>query len=336
MEALEAALDAEAERTAFSGVVRVDRRGAAELAKAYGLADRAHGIPNTVDTRFMLASVAKGFTALAVMSLVADGTLLLSTTARSVLGGDLPLIADDVTVEHLLAHRSGIGDYLNEDERSDDINSYTLSVPAHRLDSTERFLEVLDGFPTVSRADERFSYNNAGYVVLALIAERASGVGYHELVRRRVTEPAGLADTGFWRTDELPGDHAIAYLHAAGLRSNVLHLPVLGTGDGGISSTAADFATFWRALYAGRVVPAEIVAEMTRPRSDWPEEDRRYGLGFHVHRTSEAVWLEGYDAGVSVCTTHDPASSITHSVIANWSDGAWPMLTVLDEHLGTA
>jgi CubicO group peptidase (beta-lactamase class C family) len=335
MEALEAALDAEAERTAFSGVVRVDRRGAAELAKAYGLADRAHGIPNTVDTRFMLASVAKGFTALAVMSLVADGTLLLSTTARSVLGGDLPLIADDVTVEHLLAHRSGIGDYLDEDE-IDDINSYTLSVPVHRLDTTERFLEVLDGFPTVFPADERFSYNNAGYVVLALIAERASGVGYHELVRRRVTEPAGLADTGFWRTDELPGDHAIAYLHATGLRSNALHLPVLGTGDGGISSTAADLATFWRALLAGRVVPAELVAEMTRPRSDWPEENRRYGLGFHVHRTSEAVWLEGYDAGVSVCTTHDPASGVTHSVIANWSDGAWPMLSVLDEHLGTA
>ena len=239
------------------------------------------------------------------------------------------------TVKHLLAHRSGIGDYLGED-RIDDINSYTSPVPVHRLDTTERYLEVLDGFPTVSRADERFSYNNAGYVVLALIAERASGVGYHELVRRRVTEPAGLTDTGFWRTDELPGDHAIAYLHAAGLRSNALHLPVLGTGDGGISSTAADLAAFWRALFGGRIVPVELVAEMTRPRSDWPEEERRYGLGFHIHRTSDAVWLEGYDAGVSVCSTHDPASGITHSVIANWSDGAWPMLSVLDEHLGTA
>ena len=116
MQALEVALDAEAERTAFSGVVQVDRRGAAELAKAYGYADGAHVVPNTVNTRFMLASVAKGFTALVVMSLVADETLLLSTTARSLLGDDLPLIADDVTVEHLLGHRSGIGDYLDEDD----------------------------------------------------------------------------------------------------------------------------------------------------------------------------------------------------------------------------
>src|SRR5436853_1809589 len=160
MDTLEAALDEAAERTAFSGVVRVDRSGAREIEKAYGLADRAHGIPNTVDTRFMLASVAKGFTALAVMSLVHDGTLQRSTTARSLLGEDLPLIADDVTVEHLLAHRSGIGDYLDEDQQ-EDITSYTLHVPPHQLDTTERYLEVLDGFPTVSRADERFTYNNA-------------------------------------------------------------------------------------------------------------------------------------------------------------------------------
>ena len=49
------------------------------------------------------------------MSLVEDGSLALDTTARSVLGDDLPLIDGAVTVEHLLAHRSGIGDYLDED-----------------------------------------------------------------------------------------------------------------------------------------------------------------------------------------------------------------------------
>ncbi|WP_410962068.1 serine hydrolase, partial [Salmonella sp. SAL4457] len=68
-------------------------------------------MPNEIDTRFGLASGTKGLTALAVVSLIEDGTLELSTTARSLLGDDLPLIRDDVTVEHLLGHRSGIGDY---------------------------------------------------------------------------------------------------------------------------------------------------------------------------------------------------------------------------------
>ncbi len=100
-------VDRIAAETAFSGVVRVDRAGETELSTAYGLADRAHGVPNTVETRFAIASGTKGLTALAVMSLVERGTLELGTTARSLLGDDLPLIADDVTVEHLLAHRSG-------------------------------------------------------------------------------------------------------------------------------------------------------------------------------------------------------------------------------------
>ena len=108
-------LDAIAAEARFSGVVRVDRGNEVVVAKAYGLADRGHEIPNEVDTQFAIASGLKGLTALAVVSLIEDGTLELGTTARSLLGEDLPLIADDVTVEHLLAHRSGIGDYLDED-----------------------------------------------------------------------------------------------------------------------------------------------------------------------------------------------------------------------------
>ena len=70
----------------LSGVVRVDRGDELVVAKAYGLAHRGHGIPNEVDTRFGIASGTKGFTALTVVSLVEDGVLDLSTTARSVLG----------------------------------------------------------------------------------------------------------------------------------------------------------------------------------------------------------------------------------------------------------
>ena len=111
MDDLESSVDRVAAATGFSGVVRVDRGGRVELAKAYGSAHRGYGIPNAVDTRFGLASGTKALTALSIMSLIEEGRLDLDTTARSVLGEDLPLIHDDVTVEHLLAHRSGIGDY---------------------------------------------------------------------------------------------------------------------------------------------------------------------------------------------------------------------------------
>jgi CubicO group peptidase (beta-lactamase class C family) len=304
------------------------------VAKAYGFADRAQGIGNTVDTLFATASGTKGLTALVVVALVERGVLALDTTARSLLGEDLPLIADDVTIEHLLAHRSGIGDYLDEDEVSH-ITDYVLPVPVHELTTTAHYLRVLDGHTRVSPAGERFAYNNAGYVVLALLAERASGAAFPDLVRTQVCEPAGMTDTSFLRSDELPGRAAKGYLAVDGLRTNIFHLPVLGTGDGGLYSTAADFSAFWESLYAGRIVSPDLVAEMTRPRSDWPEESRRFGMGFHLDATGDGVFLEGYDAGVSLASWHRPSSSITYTVISNWSQGSWPMVTLLNARLGT-
>ena len=315
-------------------MVRLDRAGGTELSRAYGLADRAHGIPNTLETMFATASGSKGMTALTVMSLVEQGVLELDTTARSVLGSDLPLVADDVTIEHLLAHRSGIGDYLDE-EALDDISDYVMPVPVHELATTEQFLAVLGGHEAVFPAGERFSYNNGGYVVLALIAERASGRSFHELVQTLVCEPAGMSDTAFLRTDELPGRAALGYLFVDGLRTNVFHLPVRGNGDGGIYTTAADLSAFWDALFAGQIVPPERLAQMVRTQGRDQEAASRYGLGFYVSATSDAVWIEGHDAGASMFSLHRPTAAMTCTVLSNWSEGAWPIVELLDRRIGT-
>jgi CubicO group peptidase (beta-lactamase class C family) len=334
MQSLEDAVDSVADRTGFSGVVRIDTGGSIELAKAYGLADRGHEIANTIDTQFAIASGAKGLTALAVVSLIEGGVLDLSSRARSVLGRDLPLIGDDVTIEHLLSHRSGIGDYLDEEEHHE-VTDYLMPVPVHELATTEQYLAVLGGHATAFPAGERFAYCNGGYVVLALIAERASGALFHELVRRRVCEPAGMSDTGFLRSDDLPGRAALGYLTVGDSRTNVFHLPVRGSGDGGVYSTAADVTTLWSAFFAGRVVSPDWAAEMVRPRSTVPRQSMRYGLGFWLHASSDAVILEGCDAGVSFRSTHDPATATTHTVMSNTSDGAWPIARLLDERPAT-
>ncbi len=334
MSAVELELDTIAAETGFSGVVRVDRGARVEIAKAYGLAHRGHEIPNEVDTRFGLASGTKGLTALTVVSLVVAGELELTTTARSILGEDLPLIGDDVSVEHLLAHRSGIGDYVDE-ELELDVDDYLMPVPVHELATTEDYVVVLDGHPQKSASGERFAYCNSGYVVLALIAERVSGTPFHELVRRRVLEPAGMPDTAFLRSDELPARTAHGYLEVDGTwRTNVFHLPVRGSGDGGVYSTAADISSLWAAIFGGRIVPIEQVAEMVRPRSDAPSHGRRYGLGFWLHASADAVMLEGMDAGVSFSSVHAPRANVTRTVISNTSDGAWPVSSLLDERLG--
>ena len=318
--------------TAFSGVVRVDRGGGIEFVKAYGLAHRSWEIPNEVDTRFGIASGTKGLTALTVMSLIEEGRLTLTTTARLVLGDDLPLIDDAVTVEHLLAHRSGIGDYNDEEVVRDPLD-YVSPVPVHELGSTEDYLPALDGLETKFPPDDRFSYSNGGYVVLALIAERASGTPFHELVVQRVCEPAGMVDTEFLRSDELPGRAALGYLAEDGPTTNVFHLPVRGSGDGGIYSTAADVSALWTALFAGRIVSRDLVTEMVQPRSEVPSptQPARYGLGIWLHPSRDLVELHGSDAGVSFQTVHDPRERFTDTVLSNTTEGAWPIVLHLDE-----
>jgi CubicO group peptidase (beta-lactamase class C family) len=328
------AVESAAGETQFNGVVRVDREGEPAYQGAFGLAQRGHEVPNTVDTRFGVASGAKGFTALTVVRLIEMGRLAPETTARSVLGADLPLIADDVTVEHLLAHRSGIGDYLDE-ETLTDIANYILKSPVHRLADTEAFLAELDGHPTKFPAGTDFSYCNGGYVVLALIAERVTGTGFHQLVDELVCSPAGLAETAFLRSDQLPARTATGYLVRDGQwRSNILHLPVRGNGDGGIYTTAADMSTFWRAFFDGRIVGKEWVAEMTRPHSVIPAEKARYGLGFWLHETGPRVSLAGWDAGVSFTSAHDPSTDLTWTVLSNTDDGAWPVARAIRSVLG--
>jgi CubicO group peptidase (beta-lactamase class C family) len=334
VDGLQGRVDAAVEGRGFSGVVRVDRPGEPVWARAYGLAHRGYGVPNEVGTRFAVASGGKVFTALAVASLVEDGVLHLGTTARAHLGEDLPLVPDDVTVEQLLAHRSGIGDYLDEDDDDLDPAAYVLRRPVHEYTDVEAFVPELDGFAPKFAPGERFSYCNGGFMVLALVAQRASGRSYHDLVRERVIEPAGLVGTGFLRSDEPGPLTATHYLDETGLRTNVFHLPVLGSGDGGIFTTAADLRTFWTALLAGRIVPPDRVRQMVHPLSDVPDEGMRYGLGFWLAPEGDVVHLLGGDAGVSFRSAHDPGTDVTWSVLGNSSNGAWPVARAVMEVLG--
>lgn len=293
----------------FSGVVSVDGE-----TRAYGFADRAHLIPNTPETRIGIASGAKGLTALVVVSLAEEGLLEIEAPARKLLGGDLPLIDDRVTIEHLLSHSSGIGDYLDE-EQEHDLADYVMPVPVQDLAETEDYLPILDGIPQKFPPGERFSYCNGGYVVLALLAERASGISFRELMAERVCGPAGMTATEFLRSDELPGDAALGYLHPDGLRTNVFHLPVRGSGDGGVYTTAADVDALWDAFLGGRIVSPEWVERMTTPHTG------AYGLGFWL----DPLRLTGSDAGASFRSLPG-----RYTVLSNVTSAAWPICRWLE------
>ena len=159
-----------ARENAFTGAVRVDAVGGVVFEAAFGLADRAHGLPNTVDTRFGTASASKAFTALVVLSLVSDGVLDLDEPVRARLP-DLPQLDADVTVRRLLSHTSGVGEYLDDDA---DADTYVLPGSMHGYLSPEDFVPLLD-LPMRARPGNRFEYSNAGFVLLGLSFGQSSG-----------------------------------------------------------------------------------------------------------------------------------------------------------------
>ena len=317
-------IDAAVAEAGFSGVVRV--RALDDLDLAAGDADRANGRTNRSSTRFATASGTKGFTALTVMALIESGRLELATTVRSIVGDELPNVDPTVTIEHLLGHRSGIGDYLDEDEL-DDIDAHVLDRSAHEFVTPSDFLPLLAAPVTKARPDETFTYNNSGFMILSIIVERLTG-SFVDTVVDRVLAPAGMVDSGFFRSDDLPGDTALGYLEDG--RTNVFHLPVVGGGDGGAYVTVEDLDRFWTALLDGRIVDATTVELMTTPRSVH-DDTTSYGLGFWLSPDGDHVWLEGMDAGVSMQTGVRRSTGERYSVLANTSSGAWPIVRAVTD-----
>ncbi len=296
----------------FSGAIQVSVDGAIVFARAYGAADRARGIANTLETRFALASGTKLLTALGVGVLVDDGRLALDARLCDVVRVPLPGVSRDVTIAHLLGHTSGVYDYLDEDVIADS-EAFALSVAPSTLLTPSDYLPMLCAGPAKFAPGERFSYSNGGYVLLGLAIEAAAGCGYHEHITRRVLAPCGMSRSGFFRFDALPPEVALGYLGDG--RTSAEVLPIIGGPDGGVFATVGDVDRLWRGLLDGAVLSPALGARFVRD-------------GFGVFHGDGALYIEGGDAGVSFrSTVHDRRTIAT--VVSNTTRGAWPVVDAL-------
>lgn len=311
----------------FSGAVRVERRGQVVAEFACGYRDRANQCPNDLETRFAVASGTKALTALTIFSLVESGTLTLDTTLRSLVGDDLPHVDKAVTIDHLLTHRSGVGDYLDE-AAGGDVDDHILgSLSAHSLETARDYLPLLNAHRQQSTPGERFAYNNSAYVMLSLVIEQMTG-SFHHAVGDRVITPARMLRAGFCRSDDLPANTALGYMVNG--RTNVFHLPVIGMGDGGAFMTLDDLTAFWDGLLAGKIVSSQSLSAMTTEVSNH-DDTRSYGRGFWLDPGGDHVWIEGMDAGVSFRSGVFRSAEVRYSVLSNTSSGAWsPARVIID------
>lgn len=278
-------------------VARVDRAGAAPLRARYGTEGVGSKAPVPWDPEFRAASTSKTFTAAVVLQLAAERRLSLDDTVEHRLPGVVRGHGNDgtrITVRDLLQQTSGLYDYITDPGVQDRLLNH---FEENRNDATPpgELVALAVSHPPLftpgpAGTPRRWAYSNTNYLLAAMIAEKASGVGWRELVEHRVIAPLGLRHTYIpGENPFLVGPHERVTIDGPrGVPVDLTEESFQHTADSGVVSTPSDLNTFFRALAAGRLLPAGQWREMRRtvPYDDLPVPPSGrpggYGLGLRV------------------------------------------------------
>lgn len=312
IEVLAKQLQTESAADRFSGAALVAKNGKILFEHAYGLADREKKSPNTLDTQFRIGSMNKMFTAVCILQLVQSGKVQLSDAFGKYLT-DYPNkdMASRVTIQQLLTHTGGTGDFFGPE------------FDKHRLElkTLQDYVKLYGNRPVAFEPGSRFEYSNYGFLLLGVIIERVTGQSYYDYVRERVFKPAGMTST-----DSLPEDQPVA-LRSTGYmkegqvpwKDNTDTLPYRGTSAGGGYSTVGDLFKFAAALEEHKLLDAQHTEMLVTGKVDTGRGPDRYGFGFFD--TSEGGMecfghgggAPGMNGDLKVC----PKSGYIIAVLAN-------------------
>jgi CubicO group peptidase (beta-lactamase class C family) len=328
----------------FSGVVLITRGDAELYSGAFGYANRAWKIKNTLDIRFDTASITKLFTTVAILQLIDQKLLSLETSAIEYLGLEGTKISNGVNVFHLLTHTSGIGDDC-EEEDGEVYEDMWKTKPNYSIRNTEDFLPQFIHKEPNFPPGQGCRYCNCSFVLLGLMIEKATGMNYRDYVRKHIFEKAGMTHSDFFDmaqvnenvaegSDPIRNDKD----EIIGWKKNIYSYPPIGSPDGGAHVTARDLDRFLRAAQSGKLLSQELTEALFTPHVDYKEKDgwtMKYGFcfWFYIEHDGKVVCLqkEGVNAGVSGAMRYFPAQDINVIMLSNMEGGVWEPIWKIHE-----
>jgi CubicO group peptidase (beta-lactamase class C family) len=321
----------------FSGVVLVRRGGTTVFESATGLASRRRDEPITLDTRFDTASITKLFTSVAVLQQVAAGNLDLETSIHhyvDLAGTRIPI---EVTLLNLLTHTSGLADDADE-ENGEDYAAMWAALPVEEFLETRDFLPLFVHKEPLADPGDEVAFINVGYILAGLALERATGMDYRDYIQEKVFAPAGMSDSGFFDRREQTPRVAEGWDRTDDGEwvSNERAYPPIGSPDGGAHSTAADLVRFFTAVRGGRLLTKEYTEEFLLPQVTLDEETAYgFGLEFDLEEDGSvrSYFQDGINAGASGILRHYVEAGLDVVVLSNSEDGAWDVITEIDERV---
>lgn len=233
-----------------------------------------------VDHLFHTASAGKPFVAVAAARLAQQRMLSLDSPIGDLAPGldltGLPAtpgvdLARDLTLAHLLAHRSGLPDPLEPPRRhTTECSLDRLATQPDRRWDPAGVVAQTAGLPPLGRPGERFHYGDANYALTLCVLQEITGLPAHEILRTQVFVPAGMERTGHPHITATDDELAALDIEAVMLRGHeVSHARSLSVGvvDGGAATTPDDMVRFQKALHEEGLVGATLLERLTRRRS---------------------------------------------------------------------
>jgi len=295
--------------------VLVVKDGRVVFEKGYGLAEVETRTPVTPTTDFRLASLTKQFTATAVMLLAADGTLRYDDPVTRWVP-NLPAYARGVTVRHLLNHTGGLPDYEDFVPDSQTRQVLDAEIPALIAHSDTAYFAP----------GTRYRYSNTGYVLLALVVERASGRRFADFLHARIFAPLGMTGT-LAREDRGPPVPHRAYGYTvsdAGVRRTDQSNTSATLGDGGVYTSVADLAKWDAALEHHTLVSADAQRLAWTAPELTPPNPTPYGFGWFVYHDGGTLRLmhNGESRGFTNGVVRYPERRLAVWILTNRTGGA--------------
>ena len=225
--------------------------------KGYGLANLEHEIPIGMDTIFRIGSVSKQFTTMAIAILEEKGELSFEDEMKVHIP-DLVDYGEKVTINHMIHHYSGLGDYEYMDYPGRFKNAVGEEFRWGNEDylTNKEFHDLIKTLPLIRKPEKKFHYSNTGYVLLALVAENSSGMSLREFAEKEIFKPLGMNNSFFNDDVNLPfKNRADAYTpiddESDKYKINVTNLSWVG--DGGVYTSLNDFIKWDENFYENKL-----------------------------------------------------------------------------------
>jgi CubicO group peptidase (beta-lactamase class C family) len=320
----------------FNGAVLIAHNGRPIYDETFGYSDLATKDELTRKTPFELGSISKTFTATAILKLNEDSLLSLDEPVKLYFP-DFPYEA--VTIRQLLAHRSGLPDYVY-------MGNNFITDRYHYMNNTD----VLNIFAQKNVAllfppNSKFEYSNSNYAILAAIVTQVTGMKFQAYMHDSIFAPLGMKHSFvFDFEDTTAHDYAKTHDAYGEKLSDVCFDGVVG--DKGVYSTAEDMLKWDNALKSGRILPGEALEEAYKPRSFEPEsfansDEKNYGYGWRMTKQADGnniIYHNGWWHGNNNVFARNLRDNTTIIVLGNRlnqgnydTDPIWEILKALRE-----